>query len=136
MLQPIRRFPLIAVLVLGTALTACGGDDPSDPDDDDDPSTVTFTFDPPAGAPEVTSVTVPGVFNEWNPAAAGYAMTEQANGTWQLEVELEPGTYEYKYFVNGAWVENMCDDATWGDPVSPQNEGCVGATNNATVTVE
>ena len=127
------------MLVLAAAVSACDGD-PADPDDDDDDDTetVTFTFTPPVGAPAVTSVTVPGEFTlptEWDPANTDYAMTE-SGGTWSLELELAPGTYEYKYYINGAWVENMCADATWGDPVSPQNEGCAGATNNATITVD
>src|SRR5687768_9073678 len=113
MLQQLRRFPLVAVLVLAAAVSACDGDDPADPDDDDDDDTetVTFTFTPPAGAPEVTSVAVPGSFNlptAWDPTNTDYAMTE-SGGTWSVEVELEPGTYQYKYHINGAWVENMCD---------------------------
>ncbi|HUF12609.1 MAG TPA: hypothetical protein VMN78_05900 [Longimicrobiales bacterium] len=137
MLQELKRFPLVAVLVLATAVSACDDDDPADPGDGT--STVTFTFDPPAGAPAVTSVTVPGEFNDptqWNTNDLDFAMTEQSDDSWALTVELAPGAYEYKYFINGAWVENMCDDATWGDPVSPQNEGCAGATNNATITVD
>ena len=144
MLQQLRRFPLVAVLVLAAATAACD-DDPSDPDDGDDgdgTSTVTFTFTPPVGAPAVTSVVVPGSFNEptvWDPSNAAYAMTQNGN-TWSLTVELEPGTYEYKYYINGAWVENMCDDATWGaagtGDVSPQQEGCDAAdNNNALITV-
>lgn len=132
-----NRFPLVAMLALAVAFTT-GCDDDDDPTDEDGDDTVTFTFDAPAGAPAVTSVNVPGEFNDpqWNPSDAAFAMTEQSDGSWELTVELAPGTYEYKYYINGAWVENMCDDATWGDPVSPQNEGCAGATNNATITVE
>ena len=143
MLPQLRRFPLVAVLVLAAAVSACDGD-PADPDDDgDDTSTVTFTFTPPAGAPDVVSVTVPGEFNDtivanqWNPADPDFQMTEQGNGTWELTTEIAPGEYEYKYYINGEWVLNMCNDVTWGTPtvVSPQNEGCVGVNNNATITV-
>lgn len=142
MLQQLRRFPLVAVLVLATAVSACDGDDPADPDDDDDTETVTFTFTPPAGAPAVTSVLVPGSFNQptvWDNTNTDYAMTE-SGGTWSLEVELEPGTYEYKYYINGEWVQDMCNDAVWGaagtGDVSPQQEGCDAAdNNNAIITV-
>lgn len=144
MVKSLMRFPLVAVLALATVVSACGGDDPADPDDDDDGTVdVTFTFTPPAGAPAVVSVIVPGSFNTpspWDPTNMDYAMTE-SGGTWSLTVELEPGTYEYKYYINGAWVENMCDDPTWGaagtGDVSPQQEGCDAAdNNNAIITVD
>ena len=143
MLQQLRRFPLVAILVLATAAAACGGDDPSDPDDDDGTSAVTFTYVPAAGGPDVTAVTVRGTFNGWGdpPSGTQLEMTEGGNGTWSAEIELEPGTYEYKYFFNGTtWSENMCADGVWGNPaggeVSPQNEGCVGGFNNASITVD
>ena len=144
MLQQLRRFPMVAVLVLGAAVSACGGDDPTDEDDDDDGTeTVTFTYVPADGGPAITAITVRGTFNGWGdpPSGTQLAMTEGGNGVWSASVDLEPGTYEYKYFFNGStWSENMCADATWGNPaggeVSPENEGCIGSFNNATITVE
>ena len=147
MLHQLRRFPLIAVLVLATAVAACGGDDPSDPDDDDDgddeTTEVTFTYVPADGGPAITSIFVRGDFNEWGPPnGTDIPMTEGANGTWSAEVDLEPGTYEFKYFFNGsAWSENMCADATWGNPsggpVSPQSDECNPEDfNNAIIVVE
>ena len=144
MLQQLRRFPLVAVLVLATAVSACGEDDPADPDDGDDETTeVTFTYVPADGGPAITSINVPGDFNTPTPwTTTALPMTEGANGTWSVTVELAPGEYEYKYFFNGAsWSENMCADATWGNPsggeVSPQSEGCNAAdNNNAIITVE
>ena len=150
MLKSLKRFPLVAILVLATALSACGEDDPSDPNDDDDDNpvgttTVTFTYDPAdaPNAPEITAVAVPGQFNtnpgEWSPTDPGFQMEEQSDGSWELTVELAPGTYEYKYHFNGdTWASNMCDDAVFGDvdgEVSPQNEGCTGGFGNATITV-
>lgn len=138
MLQQIRRFPLVAILVLATAVSACGEDDPTDEGDDDGTSTVTFTYNEPQGV-DVTAVSVPGMFNDWNPAAQGFHMEEISEGHWELTVELEPGVYEYKYYFDGTtWSSNMCDDAQFGNQdgvVSPQNEGCTGDFGNATITV-
>jgi hypothetical protein len=144
MLQQFRRFPLVAVLVLAAAVSACDGDDPADPDDDDGDgtSTVTFTYVPGPNAPEITAVAVPGEFSDpvWTPSDPAVQMTEQANGTWSLTLELVPGTYSYKYHFNGdTWSENMCDDGTFGDAngvVSPQADSCDTAdNNNAVITV-
>ena len=148
MLQHLRRFPLVGILVLATALAACGEDDPSDPGDDDDDddgtATVTFTYEPGPNAPEITSVAVPGEFTTnpgiWSPTDPNFQMEEQSDGSWELTVELEPGTYEYKYHFNGTtWASDMCNDMIFGDAsghVSPQAEECNASDNgNAIITV-
>ena len=146
MLNSLKRFPLAAVLVLATALAACGEDDPADPGDDDEDdgtSTVTFTYVPGPNAPDITAVGVPGEFNTpnvWTFDDPDFQMTEQANGTWSLTVELEPGTYQYKYHFNGTtWAGDMCGDFTFGDAsgvVSPQSNECNPEDNgNAFITV-
>jgi len=63
---------------------------------------VVFRFDP-AGAMAVTTVTVRGSFNNWGETP----MTKQADGAWSVSVDLEPGEYQYKYFVNGQWPQDM-----------------------------
>jgi hypothetical protein len=73
----------------------------------------TFVFTPPAGAPAITSVHVPGEFNGWD--ENGSAMTLQG-GTWRVTVPLAAGRYEYKYRINGNWINNMCNDPTFGSP--------------------
>jgi len=150
MLKNLRRFPLVAVLVLAAAVSACDGDDPSDPDDDDDnpdgTTTVTFTYDPAQaqGDPEITAIAVPGEFTTvpgvWSPTDPAFQMEEQDDGTWALTVELAPGEYEYKYHFNGdTWSPDMCNDAVFGDAngdVSPQQDGCnVNDNGNAIITV-
>ena len=145
MLASLKRFPLVAILVLATAISACD-DDPTDEDDDDDDNpvgttTVTFTYEEPAGV-DVSAVAVPGMFNsptQWDPTDPDFQMTEVSEGNWELTVELAPGMYEYKYHFNGdTWASDMCNDETFGDAngeVSPQNEGCTGGFGNATITV-
>lgn len=112
------KFLTAAVLSL-FVLGACGEDDPSDPDDGDGDGTteVVFVYDPPAGAPAITSIDVAGSFNNWT--IGELEMVEQNDGTWEASIDLEPGVYEYKYVFNGdIWPGNMCDNAEWGDPAT------------------
>jgi len=102
-----RRLVLLVVALLAFAIAA--------------KVPVTFTYDPPAGL-EVRSVSLRGSFNNW----AELPMNKQDNGTWSLSVELEPGVVQYKFFINGQWPKNMCDDPTFGTPqVDAEAQGCV-----------
>ena len=82
-----------------------------------------FFYTPPTGV-TVTSVSVPGEFNGWNPGAADAQMEQLPDGRWVVGIEgLENGLYEYKFHFNhdatgagGDWAGNMCNDATWGHP--------------------
>jgi 1,4-alpha-glucan branching enzyme len=42
-----------------------------------------------------------GSFNDWDPTRT--PMERQDDGSWQTELELVPGRYEYKFVVDGAW---------------------------------
>lgn len=42
-----------------------------------------------------------GTFNDWRPDAT--PMQLDAEGTWSVPLELEPGRYEYKFVVDGEW---------------------------------
>jgi len=55
-------------------------------------------------APEAQRVCVAGTFNNWQPDVA--ALQRQPDGVWTIELELAPGTYEYRFIVDGVW----CDD--------------------------
>jgi 1,4-alpha-glucan branching enzyme len=60
----------------------------------------TFTFRSPAA----TSVLLVGDFTRWqqNPIP----LQKQPNGVWTTTALLEPGTYHYRFLVDGEW----CDD--------------------------
>ena len=104
-------------------LAACGDDDVS-VDPTPQPVQHTFTYVKPAGAPAVTSVNLAGSFNNWSTSAQ--AMTQQTDGSWKATIPLMPGTYQYKFVMNGSqWPNNMCNDPTWGNP---NNGGKVDAT--------
>jgi hypothetical protein len=61
---------------------------------------VTFELD----APDAGSVFVAGTFNDWNPNARELEKGE--DGVFRATVELEPGTYKYKFVVDGTWLED------------------------------
>ena len=55
--------------------------------------------------PEAKRVCVAGSFNDWQPDAG--AMQPQADGLWIIALELPPGTYEYRFVVDGC---HWCSD--------------------------
>lgn len=63
--------------------------------------TVLFEyFDPSAKV-----VALVGEFNQWNPTAR--PMKRDAGGLWKVKIRLAPGTYQYKFVVNGdRWEED------------------------------
>ena len=84
-----------------------------------DAETVTFTFVPPADI-AVESVSLRGSMNAWGETP----MEPSDDGTWTVAVELEPGEYEYKFFINGEWPKDM---ESWlgGLPVDDTADGYV-----------
>jgi hypothetical protein len=72
-----------------------------------------FRFMPPPRM-EVTSVSLRGSFNHWGETP----MERQEDGSWTVTINLKPGTYAYKFFVNCRWPQDM---ENWLDmgPVDP-----------------
>jgi glycosidase len=60
---------------------------------------VTFSH----SAPGAAKVSLAGEFNGWSDAAN--PMTNQ-DGTWTLTLNLAPGSYQYKFVVDGAWKQD------------------------------
>ena len=59
---------------------------------------VTFTVRAEAGK----AVYLAGCFNQWNPT--GKKMTDKKkDGVYSTTVKLAPGTYEYKFVIDGVW---------------------------------
>jgi len=46
-------------------------------------------------------VTVAGSFNNWNNAIQPM---HWINGAWETTIQLTPGTYRYKFVVDGVWI--------------------------------
>jgi 1,4-alpha-glucan branching enzyme len=51
---------------------------------------------------DAQSVFVAGSFNDWRPTTA----LTQRDGEWTGEIQLDPGTYEYRFVVDGRWIED------------------------------
>ena len=59
---------------------------------------VTFTVRAEAGK----AVYLAGCFNQWNPT--GKKMTDKKkDGVYSTTIKLAPGTYEYKFVIDGVW---------------------------------
>ena len=55
-------------------------------------------------APHAQSVSLVGTFNDWS--LSKHPMKKDAQGLWKKTVMLAPGTHEYKFVVDGTWVED------------------------------
>ena len=76
---------------------------------------VTFNY----YAPTVTSVTLAGEMNSWDSAATPMSYNEET-GFWSVEQELAPGSYQYKFVVDGGnWVTDPrnTNEQVWGNSV-------------------
>jgi len=51
--------------------------------------------------PDAAKVALAGEFNDWNPAK--HPMERCDDGVWRKSLFLYPGTYEYKFMVDGEW---------------------------------
>lgn len=55
-------------------------------------------------APQAKKVSVAGSFNKWN--AKTLSARKDSQGNWTANVKLKPGKYEYKFVVDGNWVND------------------------------
>ncbi|MCU0610635.1 MAG: alpha-amylase family glycosyl hydrolase [Candidatus Eisenbacteria bacterium] len=61
---------------------------------------VSFSYDPPGDAP--VAAFLAGSFNGWNGTATPMALRN--DGRFGTTLQLPPGTYLYKFVVDGAWM--------------------------------
>lgn len=62
-------------------------------------------------APSANRVCVAGSFNNWD--AGLLSAKKDAKGNWAVKVSLNPGRYEYKFVVDGSWINDPnCKEAT------------------------
>ena len=76
---------------------------------------VAFEYDDPNAG----EVSVAGEFNGWDPAAAPLEMGD--DGVWRTTLEIATGTYEYKFVVDGTWVEDPANPESVSDPYGGSN---------------
>ena len=55
-------------------------------------------------APSAKKVCVVGTFNNWDIKAL--TAKKDSKGNWLAKASLKPGKYEYKFFVDGNWVND------------------------------
>ena len=67
-------------------------------------------------APQAKKVTLAGTFNNWNTKAL--AAKRDSKGNWLVKANLKPGKYEYKFLVDGSWLNdprcNCCVTNSFG----------------------
>jgi chromosome partitioning protein len=71
-------------------------------------------------APQATSVKVVGNFSNWT-QDAGFALDRCEDGNWSKEILLPPGVYQYKFLVDGRWVEDQNNPNLVQDPYGGKN---------------
>ena len=64
-------------------------------------------------------VCVAGSFNDWQPAAT--PMIAVGNGHWLKELALPPGRYEYRFVVDGQWIDDPLAEAFVPNPHGGRN---------------
>ncbi len=55
-------------------------------------------------APEAKQVFLAGDFSDWQQKPI--ELKRQKNGRWKTYVPLDPGTYQYRFLVDGQWVND------------------------------
>ncbi|MEJ2726165.1 MAG: AAA family ATPase, partial [Deltaproteobacteria bacterium] len=71
-------------------------------------------------APEANSVKVVGNFSNWT-QDAGFELDRHEGGNWSKEILLPPGVYQYKFLVDGRWVEDRNNPNLVQDPYGGRN---------------
>jgi len=70
-------------------------------------------------APEAKKAYIAGKFNNWN--TEQYPMKKGKDGFWRIKIKLSAGTHEYKYFVDGAWAQDVPCAALVPNPFGTSN---------------
>ncbi|MBT8484851.1 MAG: hypothetical protein HKO59_00615 [Phycisphaerales bacterium] len=68
-------------------------------------------------APGAHAVELVGAFDGWHEQR--FAMERRGESTWRLTLDPHPGTYLFRYRVDGRWV---LDDAAHGVVTTPNGE--------------
>lgn len=77
---------------------------------------VTFKL----SAPDTTrEVKLCGSFTGWESGAI--IMNRAKSGEWKAQVSLDPGEYEYKFWVDGAWQNDPAADRQANNNLGGEN---------------
>jgi chromosome partitioning protein len=70
-------------------------------------------------ADNARNVRLAGDFNNWNPDRTPLRMIRKS--TYQVQVPLAPGRYQYRYVVDGRWITDPANDAKAPNPFGEMN---------------
>jgi 1,4-alpha-glucan branching enzyme len=70
-------------------------------------------------APEAREVFLAGEFNSWD--SQSLPMKKDKQGFWKTKIKLSPGRYEYKFLVDGVWVEDVPGEESVWNPHGTRN---------------
>lgn len=87
---------------------------------------VHFEFQSPAAR----KVCIAGTFNDWHPEVS--EMISMGSGKWVKDLELTPGTYEYRFVVDGQWVTDPHCAHTAPNPFGETNSLLIVAKSKPT----
>lgn len=67
-------------------------------------------------APQAKKVMLSGSFNKWD--TKSLSAKKDSKGNWSVKVSLKPGRHEYKFLVDGSWINdprcNSCVPNSFG----------------------
>jgi 1,4-alpha-glucan branching enzyme len=55
-------------------------------------------------APQAKRVSIAGSFNNWDTKAL--TARKDSRGNWLVKANLKPGRHEYKFVVDGSWIND------------------------------
>ena len=70
-------------------------------------------------SPDAKEVILMGDFNQWNPKK--HPMEKYKNGVWKKTTMLFPGTYEYRFMVDGQWKNDPNNNQTRANQFGTKN---------------
>lgn len=70
-------------------------------------------------APQAKRVSLAGNFNNWDTKAL--TAKKDSRGNWSVKVNLRPGRYEYKFVVDGTWLNDPRCSACASNSFGSQN---------------
>lgn len=93
-----------------------------------DAGVIEFSFTPPEGM-DCEEVYLVGDFNGWNPGDPNLFM-EEDGGVFYLEYELDPGSYLFKFYIDGEWVSSMKEyEGSFSPAVNDYSDDSYGGFN-------
>jgi len=70
-------------------------------------------------APQARSVSIAGGFNQWN--ISSHSLKQDKRGVWRISLSLNPGQYEYRFFVDGGWQNDPSCSSFIENPFGTSN---------------